>query len=128
MRASLLTAGIIGLALAAVPAFAQSSPATAESQPTPAQVKQMAREAQTPQQFAALADYYQAQSRTYSRMASAEMTEWSRRAEMVTPLSEKWPRPADSARNLSEYYRYKAEKLAATAAQYSRMADQAMAQ
>jgi hypothetical protein len=88
----------------------------------------MTREAQTPQQFAALADYYQAQSRAYSRMASAEMTEWSRRAEMAAPLSEKWPRPADSARNLSEYYRYKAEKLAATAAHFSQLADQAMAQ
>jgi hypothetical protein len=87
----------------------------------------MAREAQTPQQYAALADYYQARRRMYVRMASAEMAEWSRRSAMTTPLSEKWPRPADSARNLYEYYLHQAAKSASTAARYSRLADQAMA-
>jgi len=46
---------------------------------------------------------------------------------MFTPLSEKWPRPGDSARNLHDYYQYKAAQSAALLGNYRRLAETASA-
>lgn len=124
MRPNLLAFEIVALAFAATPAYTR---AVAQDLPqySPAQVRQMAREARTAQQYGELADYYQMRRRMFVRKAAEEMDEWARRNAVITPLSEKWPRPVDSARNLHDYYVYQAAKSAAASARYSKLADQA---
>lgn len=92
---------------------------------TSAQIKKMAREAHTVEQYTVLANYYAAQQRMYKCKAVEQMHLWRERAEMVTPLSEKWPRPVDSARSLHDYYEYKGAQSAALFAIYDRLADAA---
>ena len=51
----------------------------------------------------------------------------ARASETVTSLSEKWPSPVDSARNLYDDYVYKVAQSAALFAKYDRLADSANA-
>jgi hypothetical protein len=81
-----------------------------------AQIKKMVREAHTVEQYTALSDYYAAQQRMYKRRAAEEMHLWALRAEVTTPLSEKWPRPVDSSRNRYEFYEYKVAQAGALCA------------
>lgn len=90
---------------------------------TSAQIKKMAQEARTVEQYTVLADYYATRQRVYKRKAAEQMHLWAERNAMITPLSEKWPRPVDSARNLYDYYEYKMHEAAALQAKYSRLAD-----
>jgi len=90
-----------------------------------ADIRKMTREAHTVDQYTALTQYYAARQRMFEQKAAEEMHLWAQRAEMVTPLSEKWPRPVDSARNLHDYYEYKAAQAAGLAAKYDKLADAA---
>lgn len=123
MRRNLLAIGILALGLSAGSLWAAEKNAQDGTGYTSAQIKAMAREAHTVEQYNVVADYYAVRQRMYKRMAAEEMHLWALRAEMITPLSEKWPRPVDSARNLHDYYEYKADQAAALCAKYSRLAD-----
>lgn len=90
-----------------------------------AEIRQMARDAHTVEQFSALADYYQVQRRMYQRKAAHQMHLWAERNAVMTPLSEKWPRPVDSARNLYEYYLQMADESASLVEHYNKLADAA---
>ena len=125
MRRGLLAFEVVALAFAAGPAYAHVAHAEEPPDLTPAQVRDMARSAQTPDQYGQLADFYQARRRMYVRKASEAMDLWARRNAVITPLSEKWPRPVDSARDLYYYYLYQAAKSAATAQRYSDLANRA---
>lgn len=92
---------------------------------TGAQIKRLAREAYTVEQYTTLADYYATRKRLYKRKAAEEMNIWAERSTMVNPLSEKWPRPVDSARNLHDYYEYKENEAEALREKCSRLADEA---
>jgi len=92
---------------------------------TSAQIRKMAREAHTVEQFTVLADYYATRRRMYKRKAAEEMHLWAERSAVITPLSEKWPRPVDSARNLYDYYEYEANEAAIEQTKYSKLADEA---
>ena len=92
---------------------------------TPTQIRKMAREARTVQQFTVLADYYQTQRRIYQRKAGEEMHLWAERSAQITPLSEKWPRPVDSSRNRYEYFEQMADESAALVEHYNKLADTA---
>ena len=125
MRRSILTFEIVALAFSAGTSYASPAPAPDRPQFTSSQIRQMTRDAKTPEQFTELADFYQTRRRMYVRLASEEMAEWTRRNTILTPLSEKWPTPSDSARNLYEYYLHQAAKSAALANRYSRLGDNA---
>jgi hypothetical protein len=58
----------------------------------------------------------------YLRQAAEEKKEWERRSQNVTSAAAKYPRPADSSRNLYEYYMYKASKAETLEAKYSQLA------
>jgi len=88
---------------------------------TKAQVKELKRSAQTPAQYAVLASYYGAQKADYLRQATEEKKDWERRSENVSGAFGKYPRPVDSARNLYEYYLYKASEYEVLEAKYSRL-------
>ena len=92
---------------------------------TTAEIRQLAHDAHTVQQFAVLADYYQIQRRMYQHKAAREMHLWAERNAVMTPLSEKWPRPVDAARNLYEYYLQMADESASLVDQYNKLADAA---
>jgi hypothetical protein len=85
----------------------------------------LALNAHAPEQYKALAGYYGQEQNRYAQLAAQEKIEWDRRSNqpIVSTLA-KYPRPVDSARNLYEYYIYKASENKALEAKYSRMADQ----
>jgi hypothetical protein len=89
---------------------------------TQAQLKQLARTARAPHEYKALAGYYGEQQSHYMQLAAEEKKDWVRMSQDVAPSFAKYPRPVDSARNLYEYYMYKASKAGTLEARYSRLA------
>ena len=123
MKRTLFAASLLSLALAGV-GMAQgtaSSPETSADY-TQAQVKQLARNAHAPEQYAALARYYGGQRENYLRQAAEAKKKWGQLSQNVTSVAAKYPRPVDSARNLYEYYMFKASKAETLEAKYSQMA------
>ncbi len=120
---------VILMIFSAVPGHSASDPTTSDQQPcnTP-QTKKLAREAHTVEQYSVLADCYAARQRMFKRKASEEMRLWAERNAMINPLSEKWPRPVDSARNLHDYYEYKANEAARLQAKFNKLADDVSSQ
>ena len=85
-------------------------------------MKQLALNAHAPEQYKALASYYGAQRENYMQQAAQAKKEWGQLSQNVTSVAAKYPRPADSARNLYEYYMSKASKAETLEAKYSQMA------
>jgi hypothetical protein len=85
-------------------------------------LKQLALNAHAPAQYTALANYYGEQRNSYMQKAAEEKQEWERRSQNVMASAAKYPRPVDSARNLYEYYMYKASEAGTLEAKYSRLA------
>jgi hypothetical protein len=123
MNRNLFATCILALAFAGA-ASAQSAASSAETGThfTKAQVKELALNAHVPEQYAVLAGYYGAQKADYLRQAAEEKKEWERRSKNVAVAFGKYPRPVDSARNLYEYYLYKASKAETLQAKYSQLA------
>jgi hypothetical protein len=122
-----MTRNLIGsciLSLAAGVAFAQGTATSsgASAQYTQAELKQMAAIAHTADQFKTLAGYYGTRHESYMQQAVEEKKEWERRSKNVSGAFGKYPRPVDSARNLYEYYMYKASEAGALEAKYSQLA------
>jgi hypothetical protein len=88
---------------------------------THAQVKQLVRDAHTPDQYKTLASYYDAQQKSYLQQAADEKREWDRRSQNAVGVAAKYPRPVDSARNLYEYYMYKASEAGSLTAKYAQL-------
>ena len=123
MTRTLIAACILALALAgsgSAQIAASSSEISAHL--TKSQLKQMLRDAHTPEQYSTLASYYDAQEKSYLQQAADEKKEWERRSQNVQGVLAKYPRPVDSARNLYEYYMYKASESASLKAKYSQLA------
>jgi len=96
-------------------AQAPNSSAQPGAQLTKAQVKQLARDAHTPEQYGALARYF-------GQQADDEKKEWIRRSQNIVSVAAKYPRPVDSARYLYEYYTYEASEAGQLAAKYDQLA------
>jgi hypothetical protein len=79
--------------------------------------------ANSPEQYKALASYFGKQHSDYLQLAAEEKKEWERRSQNIAGIQAKYPRPVDSARNLYEYYMYKASEAGTLEAKYSRLAD-----
>jgi hypothetical protein len=86
------------------------------------QVKQLAQTAHTPAEFTQLAAYYDVQQKQYSQKAAEEKLEWERRSQNTSGINQKYPRPVDSARNLFEYYTFKASEAEALLTKYTQLA------
>ena len=127
MKRILVAIGIVILAMTAGTVRAADKDSPDKCEYSSSQIKTMAREARTVEQYTVLADCYAVRQRMYKRKAVEQMHLWRQRSEMPSPLSEKWPRPVDSARNLHDYYSYKATQSAAEFAKYDRLADAAAA-
>ena len=123
-RTTLVSAFLIAALAAGLKSAGAATPGD-KPEYTPAQIHKMAREARTVQQFTVLADYYQTRRRIFQRRAAEEMHLWAERNAVITPLSEKWPRPVDSSRNRYEYYEQMADESAALVERYNKLADRA---
>jgi hypothetical protein len=123
MTRNLLATCILSLAFAGV-ANAQGTASSTETGAhyTQAQLKQLASNAHAPEQYQALASYFGKQHKDYLQQATEEKKEWERRSQNVTGILAKYPRPVDSARNLYEYYMYKATEAQTLEAKYGRLA------
>lgn len=113
---------IVALATPSLIAQDRKNPACQEY--TRAQIKRLAREANSSEQYTRIADYYARQQSMYQAKVVEMMHLWRQRNEMYYRV-EKWPRPIDSARNLHDYYEYKANEAAKLQSQYRRQADEA---
>jgi nitrogen fixation/metabolism regulation signal transduction histidine kinase len=98
-----------------------SSTAT-EAHYTQAQLKQLTHTAHTQEQYAALVIYYGERQNNYLQKAAEEKQEWVRRSQNITSIAAKYPRPVDSARNLYDYYMYKASEAGSIEVKYNRLA------
>ena len=86
------------------------------------QMKQLARSAHAPEQYITHASYYGKQQESYLQQAAEAKKDWEQKSRNVTGSMAKYPRPADSARNLYEYYMAKASKAKTLEARYSQLA------
>ena len=86
---------------------------------------QLRKEAYTPEQYHALALYFDQRKSSFQDQANQEKKEWERRSQNVVGPAAKYPRPVDSARNLYEYYDYEAHQAGVFQAQYERLAESA---
>ncbi|MGD0830596.1 MAG: hypothetical protein ABR907_06620 [Terracidiphilus sp.] len=123
MNRNLFATCILALALPGA-ASAQGAASSAETGThyTQAQVKELALNAHAPAQYTALASYYGERQNDYLQKAAEEKQEWIRRSQNIVGVAAKYPRPVDSARNLYEFYMYKASEAGSLEAKYSRMA------
>ena len=123
MTRNLLATCVLSLAFAGV-GNAQGTASSPETgaQYTQAQLKQLALNAHAPAQYTALASYFGEQKTNYLQLAAEEKKEWDQRSQNVVSVAAKYPRPVDSARNLYEYYMYKASKAGTLEAKYIRLA------
>jgi hypothetical protein len=128
MKNNMFAASALAIVLVtATAANASGMPADKTTQPTSGQLKQMAKEAHTPEQYTALARSYSQLQKSYLDMASDEKQEWDRRNQNIVSIAAKYPRPVDSARYLYEYYTYKASEAGALAEKYSQLAAPSLA-
>lgn len=120
MKHSLFAACILSSALVGIGNAQQAATSPEmDAHYTKAQVKQLVRDAHTPDQYRALASYYGEQQKSYLKQAADEKQEWIRRSQNVVGVAAKYPRPVDSARNLYEYYMYKASESGDLSAKYA---------
>ena len=105
MKNKLFAASILSCALVGI-GSAQEAATSSETSVhyTKAQVKQLVRDAHSPDQYRALASYYGEQQTSYMKQAAEEKHEWVRRSQNIVGVAAKYPRPVDSARDLYEYY------------------------
>lgn len=68
-----------------------------------------------------LAGYFRWQETKYQQKARMEKAEWQRRIQNPTSLAGKYPSPADSARNLFDYYSYRADQMGKNASHYENL-------
>ena len=123
MTRTLSAACILALALAGSGnALGATSSSENGAHFTKTQLKQLLRDAHTPEQYRTLAGYYGGQRKSYLQQAAEEKMEWERRSQNVEGVLAKYPRPVDSARNLYEYYMYKASESESLEAKYSQLA------
>jgi hypothetical protein len=123
MKRSFLAAGILSFALASAGSAQGAVPPAGDGDHyTQSQLKQMARDARTQEQYTALANSYDKQQRDYLQQAAEEKVEWERRSQNIVSINAKYPRPVDSARYLYEYYVYKASEAGALSAKYGQLA------
>ena len=90
---------------------------------TNSQLKKMAQQAHTPEQYGALASYYGMQQENYHQQAKEVDHEWMHQWLYNTSRAAKYPTPADSARNLYISYVKKAAEAGALSAKYSQLAE-----
>jgi spore coat polysaccharide biosynthesis protein SpsF (cytidylyltransferase family) len=128
MKRALLFAWVTAFCLSAFGAaqeHASSSRTVSEVHYSRAQLRQLTKEAHTQQQYQTLAEHFHNQQQRFQQQAHSEEQEWVRRSQYTVGVAQKYPRPADSAKNLYDYYAYEADQNGKLAARYEDLAQQA---
>lgn len=86
------------------------------------ELKKMAHEAHTTEQYETLASYYRFRQQKFQQEARGEFAEWIRRWRMGTTFASKYPRPEDSSKYRYEYFSYEAQEMGDKADQYEKLA------
>ena len=121
-RTSVTFAAVLALAFPVV-GIAQSNSQTNVTAPISAtEVRALAKSAHTSAEYSQLASYYHQQEAKYRAEAAAEKTERDRRASVNAGLTQKYPRPVDSAQYLYESYSASADQAAVQAQHYDQLA------
>ena len=126
MNGRLVVAGILTLVFVGV-GTAQGAVGSGgdDAHVSQGQLKRMAREAHTPEQYKALAVSYEVAQKDYLKQAADEKQEWIRRSPITGSLNAKYPRPADQAKAAYECYIEKASKAGVLSAKYAQLAEPA---
>ena len=123
MTRNQIAACFLSLAVTGIANAQSTASADSGAKYTQAQVKQLELTANTSSQYRVLAAYYGEQNKSYLQKAAEEKKEWERRSQNVMGVAAKYPRPVDSARNLYEYYMYKASTTGALEAKYDKLGE-----
>lgn len=108
MKAKSLVTVLITASLAFTVARAQSDLPDKPAYPD-SEIKDLIHTAHSPEQFSALADYFDRKQKEYMQKSANEKIVLNRR--LAAPnLSPKYPTPVDAARRLLRYYEEKAEE------------------
>ena len=121
MRFNPIAAGAVLLACVSVGSAQTPAAGNAAPHYTNSQLKQMMREAHTPEQYSALVAYYSSRRQEFLQKSAEEKLEWERRSQNIMSIAAKYPRPVDSARYLYEYYMQEAAEAGALSAKYGRL-------
>jgi hypothetical protein len=126
MNGRIVVAGILTFAFVGV-GTAQGAVGAGgdDSHVSQGQLKRMAREAHTPEQYKALAVSYEVAQKDYLKQAAEAKQEWIRLTPITGSLYAKYPRPADSAKNLYECDVEKASRAGALSQKYAQLAEPA---
>jgi hypothetical protein len=124
MKQTVLLACVVtfGLSAFGVAQERASSPAASEVHYSRTELRQLTKEAHTQQQYQTLAGYFRDQQQRFQQQANSEKQEWDRRSQNTVGVAAKYPKPADSARNLYQYYAYEADQKGKLAARYEDLA------
>jgi DNA repair photolyase len=82
------------------------------------ELKKEIAQAHTPEQYSVIANHFRQKEKVFRDEAAEEKAEWERRKQSTISLGVKYPTPTDSARNLYNYYDYKADQMSRRAAEY----------
>jgi hypothetical protein len=83
-----------------------------------ADLKKMARDAQTSEEHRVLASYYRMRQQQFADQAHDEIVWFARRSLNVSLPAAKYPTPLDSSRNRYEYFNYETQRMSRQAAHY----------
>jgi hypothetical protein len=121
MIRGLFALSVVSVVLA-TSASAQEAVSLPHSRYTHSELKQLIREAHTPEQYSALAGYYTGLQREYLRRAEQERQEWEQLSKNVTWRGTKAPTSVDFSRQAYEYDLSRAAKAESAAAKYGQLA------
>jgi len=123
MNRTLIVVATLSLALPFA-GMAQSTTRTSSiSAPIPEhELQSLIKSAHNSAQYKQLAVYYHQQEAKYRAEAVAEKAERDRRAQVNASLTQKYPRPVDSAQYLYESYSAEADSAALNAQHYDKLA------
>lgn len=120
-RQPLLTVLTFGVAFAtSVNLHSQTTASHSDPSMSRSELRRQIDAAHSPEEYRALALYFRQQEGRFRSKAAEEKAEWDRRKQGMTSVTSKYPTPADSARNLYDYYVYKATEMSAKAAEYEK--------
>ncbi|HEY4380809.1 MAG TPA: hypothetical protein VGN01_10725 [Acidobacteriaceae bacterium] len=104
-----------------VAGMAQSAAQTTSMASAP-ELHSMMKTAHSSEQYRQVAGYLRQRETDYRAKAEAQKVERDRRAQVNAGLTQKYPRPVDSAQYLYESYLYQAENAAGQARRYDQLA------
>jgi hypothetical protein len=115
-RTSLLA---VSVALAESLTWAQDTQAPRVNK---AEIQRMIRQAHSPEDYRAIADYFRARQKAFDNEAQAEKVEWQRRSQNVMGPAAKYPRPVDSSKYRFDYFSYESLQMAQQALHFEALA------